>query len=53
VNVHLRDLRADSGTIIWHHIEPARLKEGETVRLTSDPEHMHIFDEAGRALELH
>jgi multiple sugar transport system ATP-binding protein len=53
VNVHLRHAGANAAPIIWHHVEPARLKEGETVRLIPNPEHVHLFDQAGRPIQLH
>lgn len=53
VNVHLRGNGTDSNPIIWHHVEPARMSEGETVRLTSDPDHVHLFDEAGQSIRIH
>jgi multiple sugar transport system ATP-binding protein len=50
VNVHLRRGSTDAAPIIWHHVEPARIKEGETVRLIPDPDHIHLFDQAGQAI---
>ena len=52
VNVHLRHGSANV-PIVWHHVEPARVKEGETVNLAPDPRHVHLFDEAGRSILLH
>ena len=54
VNIHLR-LRQpgpDGAAIIWHHVEPARVSDGESVRLMPDPDHIHLFDEDGRAITL-
>ena len=53
VNVHLRLPRKGEAPIIWHHVEPARVKEGEVVRLAADPRHIHLFNEAGRAIPIH
>jgi multiple sugar transport system ATP-binding protein len=53
VNVRLRHGGKDSPPIIWHHVEPARIKQGETVSLTPDPEHIHLFDQSGEAISLH
>jgi multiple sugar transport system ATP-binding protein len=50
VNVHLRHGAKDASPIIWHHVEPARVKEGETVRLMPDPDHVHLFDQAGQSI---
>ena len=52
VNIHLRQTADDGATVIWHHVEPARVREGETVHLTSDPGHLHLFDRSGRAIPL-
>ncbi|MFL6720494.1 MAG: ABC transporter ATP-binding protein [Sphingomonas sp.] len=52
VNVHLRRRGTSEPPIIWHHLEPARVKEGETVGLTADPAHVHMFDHSGRAIAL-
>ena len=53
VNVHLRHGSNDGPPIIWHHVEPARVREGETVRLTPDPDHVHLFDQEGQSIPLH
>lgn len=53
VNVHLRHASRDASPIIWHHVEPARVREGETVRLMPDPDHVHLFDQTGRSIPLH
>ena len=53
VNVHLRHDGTSAAPIIWHHVEPARVKEGETIRLIPDPEHIHLFDQNGRTIPLH
>lgn len=53
VNVHLRHTGKDASPIIWHHLEPARVREGEAVRLLPDPDHLHLFDEAGQSIPLH
>jgi multiple sugar transport system ATP-binding protein len=52
VNVHLHHGGKDA-PIIWHHVEPARVREGETVRLMPDPDHVHLFDQAGQSIQLH
>ena len=52
VNVHLRQGGKDAPPIIWHHVEPARVREGESVRLTPDPDHVHLFDQAGQSIPL-
>jgi len=53
VNVHFRGAGTDPRPIIWHHVEPARVSEGETVRLMPDPDHIHLFDQAGQSILLH
>ena len=53
VNVHLRDGGKNGAPIVWHHVEPARVREGELVRLTPDEDHIHLFDEAGQSMPLH
>ena len=53
VNVHLRHGSKDAKPIIWHHVEPARVREGETIRLMPDPDHVHLFDQNGRSIALH
>lgn len=52
VNVHLRHPSNDAAPIVWHHVEPARMKEGEIVRLTPDPDHVHLFDQTGHSIPL-
>jgi multiple sugar transport system ATP-binding protein len=52
VNVHLRH-GTDTPPIIWHHVEPARVKEGESVQLVPDPAHVHLFDQNGLTIPLH
>ena len=47
VNIHLHQQAADSPALVWHHVEPAKVREGETVRLMPDPAHLHLFDAAG------
>ena len=47
VNIHLHQQTADSPALVWHHVEPARVREGETVRLMPDPAHLHLFDASG------
>jgi multiple sugar transport system ATP-binding protein len=53
VNVHLGNGRKGAPPIIWHHVEPARIKEGETITLTPDLDHVHLFDQAGQSILLH
>jgi multiple sugar transport system ATP-binding protein len=53
VNVHLGRSGEDSPPIIWHHLEPAPVREGETVQLSPDPAHVHLFDQSGQAIALH
>ena len=52
VNIHLRQPGSDTAAIIWHHVEPARVKDGETVRLMPDAAHIHLFDTDGQAIAL-
>ena len=52
VNIHLRQPGPDGAAIIWHHVEPARVSDGESVRLMPDPDHIHVFDQDGRAIAL-
>jgi multiple sugar transport system ATP-binding protein len=52
VNIHLRQPDREGDSIIWHHVEPARVSEGETVRLVSDPAHLHLFDRNGQAIAI-
>jgi multiple sugar transport system ATP-binding protein len=52
VNVHLQGSKG-APAIIWHHVEPARVREGETVRLMPDPAHVHLFDQSGLTIPLH
>ena len=53
VNVHLRQPGENGPAIIWHHVEPAGVSEGETVRLLPDGDHVHLFDESGQSIRLH
>jgi multiple sugar transport system ATP-binding protein len=50
VNIHLAQEAPDSPTMIWHHVEPARVREGEVVQLAPDPAHLHLFDADGVAI---
>ena len=52
VNIHLRQPAPAAPAIIWHHVEPADIKEGESIHLMPDPAHIHLFDETGRAIAL-
>ena len=52
VNVHLRRDSKDTPPIVWHHVEPSLVKEGETVRLMPDPNHVHLFDQSGQSISL-
>ena len=52
VNVHLRQGSEGMPPIIWHHVEPARVREGETIQLMPDPDHVHLFDQSGRTISL-
>ena len=50
VNIHLHQASPEAPALVWHHIEPARMREGETVHLTPDPSHLHLFAPDGQAL---
>ena len=50
VNIHLHQQAPDAPALVWHHVEPARVREGETVRLMPDPAHLHMFDAGGAAI---
>ena len=50
VNIHLHQQAPDGPALVWHHVEPARVREGETVRLMPDPAHLHLFDAGGEAI---
>ena len=50
VNIHLHQQAPDSPALVWHHVEPARVREGETVRLMPDPAHLHLFNAGGDAI---
>lgn len=54
VNIHLqramRGEEADPPAVVWHHVEPARVSEGELVHLLPDPAHIHLFDAAGQSI---
>lgn len=50
VNIHLAQEAPDSPAMIWHHVEPAKVREGETVRLAPDPAHVHLFDADGMSI---
>ncbi len=50
VNIHLHQQTPDGPPLVWHHIEPARVSEGETIRLAPDPAHLHLFGPDGRSL---
>lgn len=50
VNIHLRQSKNDGPSIIWHHVEPARLSDGDTTHLIPDPNQIHLFDENGLAM---
>ncbi|WP_324808973.1 sn-glycerol-3-phosphate ABC transporter ATP-binding protein UgpC [Sphingomonas sp. LY29] len=52
VNVHLDGAGEGDPPLIWHHVEPARVSEGERVTLTPDPRHFHLFDQGGEAIRL-
>ncbi len=49
VNIHLHQQSPDGPPLIWHHIEPAQIREGETIRLAPDPAHLHLFGPDGRS----
>jgi multiple sugar transport system ATP-binding protein len=53
VNIHLQRSIEGSPALIWHHVEPARIREGETVQLVPDPAHVHLFAPGGDALATH
>ncbi len=48
-NIHLVDA-AGAGELVWQQREPVPIAEGETVALTPEPAHIHLFNEAGTAL---
>jgi multiple sugar transport system ATP-binding protein len=55
VNIHLERASPDTGAeagpaVIWHHVEPARVSEGELVHLVPDPAHIHLFDAGGQSI---
>ena len=50
VNIHLHQQTPDRPLLVWHHIEPAKVSEGETIRLVPDPAHLHLFGPDGRSL---
>ncbi len=50
VNIHLHQTATDSPALVWHHVEPARVREGEAVRLIPDPAHLHLFAADGRTI---
>ena len=55
VNIHLHQAASDTAAserpaLVWHHVEPARVREGEMVNLTPDPDHLHLFAPDGQAL---
>ena len=50
VNIHLHQQVPDAPALVWHHVEPAKVREGETVRLMPDPAHLHMFDAGGAAI---
>ena len=50
VNIHLHQRAAEAPALVWHHVEPARVKEGETVHLIPDPAHLHLFAAGGEAI---
>ena len=50
VNIHLHQQAPEGPALVWHHVEPARVREGETVRLMPDPAHLHLFDAGGEAI---
>lgn len=52
VNVHLHHPGENAPPIIWHHVEPARVSEGQTVRLLPDGDHLHLFEQDGRSIAL-
>ena len=50
VNIHLHQASRAGPLLVWHHIEPARIREGETIWLSPDPAHLHLFNPDGRSL---
>jgi multiple sugar transport system ATP-binding protein len=55
VNIHLERALPGAGeegvpSVIWHHVEPARVSEGELVHLAPDPAHIHLFDAGGQSI---
>ena len=52
VNIHLRRPGTEGAAVIWHHVEPARIGDGESIRLLPDPMHIHVFDQGGQAIAL-
>jgi multiple sugar transport system ATP-binding protein len=55
VNIHLERAAPGAGeegvpSVIWHHVEPARVSEGELVHLAPDPAHIHLFDAGGQSI---
>jgi multiple sugar transport system ATP-binding protein len=50
VNIHLHQATPESPALVWHHVEPARVREGDTVTLMPDPAHLHLFDAGGQAI---
>ena len=50
VNIHLHQQNPDGPALVWHHVEPAKVSEGETVHLMPDPAHLHLFDAGGAAI---
>ena len=55
VNIHLHQTDGDAPAtarpaLVWHHVEPAKVREGELVSLTPDPEHLHLFAPDGLAI---
>ena len=50
VNIHLHQQAPEGPALVWHHVEPARVRKGETVRLMPDPAHLHLFDAGGEAI---
>ena len=50
VNIHLHQAASDAPALVWQHVEPARVREGESVRLMPDPAHLHLFAADGQAI---
>ena len=50
VNIHLRQAVPGGPALVWHHVEPAKVREGETVKLTPDPAYLHVFSPDGQAI---